>query len=98
VTWQSMLEDLEKSDVGEMQQWLDKHIKEIPHDLIANVVLSTAHEAMLKMSTWEQLNATYDALLSVASWPKEVVRHTLRPAPALLSCILQLRSALKIRV
>lgn len=97
LAWQQMLESLEKSDIGQMQQWLEKHVKEIPHDLIASMVLSAAHQTMLSAVSWEKSSAIYDALLSVASWPKEVVRHTLRPAPALLSYILQLRSALKIR-
>ncbi len=97
LAWQKMLESLDKSDIGQMQQWLEKHVKEIPHDLITNMVLSAAHQAMLSATSWEKSSAIYDALLCVASWPKEVVRHTLRPAPALLSYILQLRSALKIR-
>lgn len=98
LAWQDMLADLLHSDIGLMQKWLDKHVKDIPHDLIANMVLSATHDVMLKAQAWQTSSQIYTALVAVASWPKEVVRHTLRPAPALLSYILQLRNALKIRV
>jgi len=98
LAWHSLLQNLESSDIGTIQQWLDKHVQNIPHDLIANMVLSATHDAMLKLQAWQISNQIYTARVAVASWPKEVVRHTLRPAPALLSYILQLRNALKIRV
>jgi len=97
LAWQNLLFDLSQSDIGAMQQWLDKHVKEIPHDLISNMVVSAAQRDMQEVRDWDKSTVIYDALLAVASWPKEVVRHTLRPAPALMSYILQLRSALKIR-
>ena len=96
--WQDMLTDLQHSDIGLMRKWLDKHVKDIPHDLIANMVLSAVQSDLQEAQSWQKSSTVYDALVSVASWPKEVVRHTLRPAPALLAYILQLRSALKIRV
>ncbi len=98
LAWHKLLQNLAQSDIGAMQQWLDKHVKDIPHDLIANMVLSAAQNSLQEAETWQKSSAVYDALRAVASWPKEVVRHTLRPAPALLSYILQLRNALKIRV
>jgi DNA polymerase-3 subunit delta' len=98
LAWQQLLENIGQSDIGAMQQWLDKHVKDIPHDLISNMVLSAAQSSLSNAESWQKSTAVYDALRAVASWPKEVVRHTLRPAPALLSYILQLRSALKIRV
>ncbi|MDX8381535.1 MAG: DNA polymerase III subunit [Ghiorsea sp.] len=98
LAWQNLLNDMSQSDIGAMQQWLDKHVKEIPHDLISNMVVSAAQRDMQEVRDWDKSTVIYDALLAVASWPKEVVRHTLRPAPALMAYILQLRSALKIRV
>ncbi len=96
--WQAMVEDLSVADVGRVQQWLEKHVKSIPHDLIANMVLTSVQKRALQPESWQKSEAVHQATLAVASWPKEVVRHTLRPAPALLSYILQLRKALKIRV
>jgi len=98
LAWQDLLSDISQSDIGAMQQWLDKHVKEIPHELISNMVVSATQRDMQDVGHWEKSSVIYDAMLAVASWPKEVVRHTLRPAPALMSYILQLRSALKIRV
>jgi len=95
--WQRVLDDLATSDIGHMQKWLDKHVKMIPHDLIANMVLIAAQKLAIDLNSWEKSDAVYQAMVAVASWPKEVVRHTLRPAPALLSYILQLRNALKTR-
>ncbi|WP_038247735.1 DNA polymerase III subunit delta' [Ghiorsea bivora] len=95
LTWQGLVEDLAKSDIGRIQQWLDSHVKNIPHDLIASVVLLAAQKQALQLTSWQQSDAMFTAMQAVAKWPKEVVMHTLRPAPALLSYILQLRGALK---
>ena len=96
--WQGIVTDLANSDIGKMQQWLDKHVKSIPHDLIAHMVVMAAQKLAIEIGSWEKSNAVYLASVAVASWPKEVIRHTLRPVPALLAYILQLRNALKIRV
>ncbi len=97
LAWQSLVEDLSQSDIGLIQQWLDSHVKNIPHDLIASVVLIATQKHALQLTSWQQSDTVFVAMLAVAKWPKEVVMHTLRPAPALLSYILQLRSALKLR-
>jgi len=96
--WQSIVSDLAHSDIGKIQQWLDRHVKTIPHDLIANMVVVAAQKLALDFSSWGKTEAVFQATVAIASWPKEVIRHTLRPAPALLAYILQLRNALKIRV
>ncbi len=96
--WQGIVEDIAQSDIGRVQQWLEKHVKSIPHDLIASMVLISTQKQSLKEASWEKYEAIFQASLAVAYWPKEVIRHTLRPAPALLAYILQLRKALKIRV
>jgi len=93
--WQSILNNLERSDIGKVQQWLDKHVKVIPHDLIVNMILEAAQANTIATTTWPKADAIYQASLAIAAWPKEVVRHTLRPVPALLAYILQLRMALK---
>ncbi|MDX8383788.1 MAG: DNA polymerase III subunit delta', partial [Ghiorsea sp.] len=36
--WQSIVSNLERSDIGMLQQWLDKYVKIIPHDLIVSMV------------------------------------------------------------
>jgi len=93
--WQRILEHLARSDVGKIQQWLDKYVKIIPHDLIAMMVVQTAEKSNLEARDWQQAEHIYQTTLAVAAWPREVVRHTLRPAPALLAYILQLRTALR---
>jgi len=95
--WQTLLQDLAVSDLGKMQQWLDKYIKVIPHDLIANMVVSSAQKLNLETNIWAKADAVYHASIAVAAWPNEVLRHSLRPVPALLSYIIQLRNALKIQ-
>jgi len=96
--WQGLVENLAQSDIGRIQQWLDSHVKNIPHDLIASIVLLAAQKQAVELASWQQSDAMYAAMQSVAKWPKEVIMHTLRPVPALMSYMLQLRSALKIRV
>ncbi len=96
--WQDLLHDIGKSDIGEIQKWLNKHVQDISHDLIANVVLNEAHEAMAGQTQWNTSTQVYESLVAVASWPKAVVRHSLRPAPSLMAYILQLRNALKTSV
>ena len=98
LNWQKMVEDVAQADVGKLQNWLDKHVKIIPHELISAMVLAAAQKHAMQSQSWEKSEAVFEACRLVAAWPKEVVRHTLRPAPDLLSYILQLRKALKIRV
>ena len=98
LVWRDLVENLAQSDIGGIQQWLDSHVKNIPHDLIASVVLLAAQKQAVEISSWQQSDALFAAMQAVAKWPKEVMMHTLRPVPALMSYILELRSALKIRV
>jgi len=98
LAWQRILHNIAQSDIGEMQKWLDKYVKEIPHDLIANMILSAGHDAMAGQTQWDKSTRIYEALVEVASWPKAVIRHSLRPVPALMAYILQLRNALKTNV
>ncbi|MDQ7005406.1 MAG: DNA polymerase III subunit delta [Ghiorsea sp.] len=77
--WQDLLIDLEHSDIGLVQKWLDKHVKDIPHDLIANMVLNATHDVMLNAQAWQTSSQIYSALLAVGSWPKEVVRAYFAP-------------------
>lgn len=96
LAWQGLVEDLARSDIGLIQQWLDAHVKYIPHELIANMVLLAAQKHALKLTSWQQSDAMFTAMQAVAKWPKEVLMHTLRPVPALMSYMLQLRMALKL--
>jgi len=98
IEWQSLIADLARSDIARIQQWLDKYVKILPHDLIASMLILAVQPMMLKTSSWKKSEAMHEATLAVASWPKEVVRHTLRPSPSLLSYVLQLRNALKTMV
>lgn len=98
--WQRILTNLLKADVAAIQQWLEVHAAKLPHDLIASMVMLAIHQQFLQATAsaqldWTRADAIYHASMQIAAWPKEVLRHSLRPAPALLSRILQLRMALK---
>ena len=99
LAWQQILKDLYKSDIGELQAWLDKYVNKVPHNLIASMVIIAMQkntvEKNMENPAWEKADDIYQAAMAVASWPKEVLRHSLRPAPALLSYILRFRMALK---
>ncbi len=93
--WKTLVEDVARFDIGKVQQWLDSHVKIIPHDLIAGVVVWAAQHAWASQHAWQDSDNIFQALMAVAKWPKEVAMHTLRPAPALMAYMLQLRSAMK---
>ncbi len=94
IRWRALLKDVQRADVGELQSWLDSHLNLIPHDLIVDVVLQESEnmlQGVERFSTREELLKT---MWSVAAWPREVVRHSLRATPALMALLLQLRSVL----
>jgi DNA polymerase-3 subunit delta' len=46
-------------------------------------------------SSYAKKQQVFESAQALLAWPAEVIRHSLRPAPALISRILQMRGALK---
>jgi len=112
LAWHAILNDIAKADVGVMDDWLQKHVSLLPHDLIVAIVMlhleeyleghlkeslegNLEKESTMNMSNFDAYQGLLDTAESVLAWPAEVLRHSLRPAPALLSRILDVRAALK---
>ncbi len=96
--WRVLLKDVERADVGELQGWLETHLNLIPHDLIVDVVLQAVEANLPDISEFSVREALLKTMWSVAAWPREVVRHSLRAAPALMALLLELRAVLKGKV
>jgi len=93
--WRVLLKDVQRADVGELQSWLDSHLNLIPHELIVDVVLQEAESSLSEISEFPVREELLKTMWSVAAWPREVVRHSLRAGPALMALLLELRSVLK---
>ncbi|MDQ6954266.1 MAG: AAA family ATPase [Mariprofundaceae bacterium] len=98
--WYELTMDLSTADIGALYDHLQKYLHIIPHDLIIAMLMlplqmileKTEKKAMVSYAAKEKL---FDAAQQLLMWPAEVIRHSLRPAPALLSRILVMRLALK---
>jgi DNA polymerase-3 subunit delta' len=93
--WRELLKDVQRADVGELQSWLDSHLNMIPHELIIDVVLQEAESQLQKLDSFSTREVLMKTMWSLAAWPREVVRHSLRASPALMALLLELRSVLK---
>lgn len=93
--WRALLKDVQRADVGELQGWLEAHLNLIPHDLIVDVVLQEAEANLPEISEFPIREELLKTMWSLAAWPREVVRHSLRAAPALMALLLELRALLK---
>ncbi|MFC1536674.1 DNA polymerase III subunit delta' [Pseudomonadota bacterium] len=93
--WRRLLKDVQRADVGELQSWLDSHLNLIPHELIVDVVMQEAESSLSEISEFPVREALLKTMWSIAAWPREVVRHSLRAGPALMALLLELRSVLK---
>jgi DNA polymerase-3 subunit delta' len=93
--WQSLLRDVQRADVGQMQGWLDKHLNMIPHELIVDVALREVEGQLNAIDSFGAREALMATMWAMAAWPRDVVRHSLRAAPALMALLLELRANLK---
>ena len=97
-TWRDLVDNMAEADIGEIEAWLQRQVKQIPHDLIVATLLRSTYPALQKpirnevFAVRERLHRAVGACIR---WPGEVVRHSLRPAPTLLACLLELRGALR---
>ncbi|MDX8391231.1 MAG: DNA polymerase III subunit delta' [Mariprofundaceae bacterium] len=105
-----MFGDPESFDIGQVQQWINRHVAKIPHGLIVETVLAALMPGLMAkadafcapeagkgqgVSDMQNFDALLNAANELAAWPTAVIRRTLRPAPTLLAHILSLRIALR---
>jgi len=95
LAWRILLKNVQRADVGELQGWLDKHLTMIPHDLIVDVALRELEIQLHAIDSFTLREELMKTMWALAAWPREVVRHSLRAAPAMMSLLLALRSVLK---
>ncbi|MDX8394949.1 MAG: DNA polymerase III subunit delta' [Mariprofundaceae bacterium] len=93
--WHRLVQDLGKADVGKIQDWLVKNITLVPHHLIVDTILYPLQQQLHQSKDFAKGQSLLDATWALAAWPGDVIRHTLRAAPTLLTRLLQLRSALR---
>ncbi|RLL53699.1 AAA family ATPase [Mariprofundus sp. EBB-1] len=97
--WQALVADMARADVGKIDNWIRNHLKTVPHGLIVQMMTNAAYPVLqtpcLDADAFSRHESIQQALHLCARWPADVVRHSLRAGPALLACILQLRTALK---
>jgi len=98
LSWRQLTVDMTRADVGKIQAWISVNVKLVPHALVVQLLVNAVYP-VLQMRCDEDgyrgREAIQQALQACLRWPGEVVRHSLRAGPALLSAVLQLRAALK---
>jgi len=96
--WQDLIADPAHADIGAVENWIRAHVKTVPHLLIARMLAQTVYPALQgagDAAGFKKREVLQQSIFDCVRWPGDVVRHSLRAGPALLACILQLRSALK---
>jgi len=97
LTWKGLIADLADADVGKMEAWIRANIKLVPHALIVQLLADAVYPVLQETEAdFVARKAVQQALQACMRWPGDVVRHSLRAGPALLACMLQLRTALKV--
>ena len=95
LAWQRLTSDLAAADLGAIQDWMAKHLDAVPHALVAEIVLGHVEDGLTAGARRDFPAAVLDAMGELARWPQAVQRHTLRPAAALFTHLMQLRTVLK---
>jgi len=93
--WERLTRDTARADIGQLQDWISRHVRQIPHALLVDVVLNQLEGVMQQNGNFHALDALMDAAHDLAAWPAEVARRTLNPASTLLAHMLSLRIALR---
>ncbi|HXH72126.1 MAG TPA: DNA polymerase III subunit [Mariprofundaceae bacterium] len=93
--WQALVSKIAEADVGRIEEWIRQHLVNVPHALVAKLLIRSAGEARSSITAYDVLARIDAALWACGRWPGEVVRHSLRAGPSLLATILNLRSALR---
>jgi len=93
--WARMTRDMKSADIGQLQDWVNRHVRQIPHTLLVDVVLNQLEGMMQGNRNFHAFDTLMDAAHDLAVWPAEVARRTLNPASSLLAHMLSLRVALR---
>jgi len=94
--WSKQIADISGADIGMISDFLQKYVQILPHDLIiAILMLPLQSELEQRSSSYTGKQQVFESAQALLAWPAEVVRHSLRPVPALISRILDMRGALK---
>ena len=95
--WQRLVEDVTRADIGKVENWCRAHVVSVPHELIIRALLQPVYPRLqdYQGTGFEALEAIHKAVKDCLRWPGEVIRQSLRASPTLLSCLLELRTALK---
>ena len=95
LSWHHLVKRIEQADVALVQDWLQKHISLVPHDLIVAIVYYCVEERLQAPQDFAAKEQLFQALQQWLAWPKDVERHSLRAAPTLFSRYLDLRMVMK---
>ncbi len=96
--WGLLVGNVAQADIGGIEAWLQKHVKDVPHALIVRVILQSVYPVLQQPCAEEGFairEKIHASSLACSRWPGEVLRQSLRAAPSLLAYLLQLRSALR---
>ncbi|MFQ5345216.1 MAG: AAA family ATPase [Mariprofundus sp.] len=96
--WRELTRDPAQADIGDIENWIRSGVKAVPHLLIVRILTQAVYPILQRPSdafVFARREAVQQSLHDCIRWPGDVVRHSLRAGPALLACILQLRSSLR---
>jgi len=97
LSWQEIVADLANADIGKIEGWCRLHLATVPHTLIIRTLLLPLYPLLQRRNaeSFEASEGLFKAAYGCMAWPGSVVRQSLRPAPSLLACLLELRHALR---
>ncbi|MFQ5518825.1 MAG: AAA family ATPase [Mariprofundus sp.] len=98
LAWQQLMADIGSADIGKVEAWIRANIKLVPHTLIIQILAKAVYPRLQQAGAEDEFrkrDALQQALQLCMRWPGDVVRHSLRAGPALLACMLELRSSLR---
>ncbi|MDQ6959003.1 MAG: DNA polymerase III subunit delta [Mariprofundaceae bacterium] len=93
--WERLTRDMSRADIGHLQGWISRHVRQIPHALLVDVVLNQLEGVMQENGNFHAFDTLMAVAHDLAAWPVEVARRTLNPASTLLAHMLSLRIALR---
>jgi len=96
--WYEQVMDISRADIGAIHASLAKYIQIIPHELMIAILMLPLQDIVKQPSdSYASKEQVFQSAQALLAWPTDVIRHSLRPAPALISRILDMRIALKLQ-
>lgn len=98
LAWRQLVQDLEQTDIGMLENWIHQFTAMVPHDLIISLLLSPVYPRLQQIAGANEFIAAeklHQAAHTCARWPADVVRSSLRAGPTLLANVMMLRTALR---